>query len=112
MQPYDNKKSSKYITYLDPNKLYGWAMRQYLPYDGVTWLNKKWNDKFVVNSTGENSSDGYILEVDLEYCDELHELYNGFPLAPEKRKINHDMLPYYCSNIANNYKINLVMLIK
>ena len=26
MQPYGNKKSSKYITYLDANNSYGWAM--------------------------------------------------------------------------------------
>ena len=32
MQSYDAKKPSKYITYLDANNLYGWAMSQYLPY--------------------------------------------------------------------------------
>ena len=32
MQSYNNKKSSKYITYLDANNLYGLAMSQYLPY--------------------------------------------------------------------------------
>ena len=30
MQSYDNKKLNKYITYLDTNNLYGWAMIQYL----------------------------------------------------------------------------------
>ena len=32
MQSYDDKKSSKYITYLDANNLCGWAMSQHLPY--------------------------------------------------------------------------------
>ena len=29
-----------------------------------------------VNSIRKNNSDGYILEVDLKYPDELHELHN------------------------------------
>ena len=29
---YDPKKLSKYLTYLDMNNLYGWAMSEYLPY--------------------------------------------------------------------------------
>ena len=32
---------SKYITYLDANNLYDWAMIQYLPYSEFKWLNPK-----------------------------------------------------------------------
>ena len=78
-------------------------MSQYLPYGGFKRLNQKEIDKFDLNSIKENSLDGYILEVDLEYPDKLHELRNDYPLAPEKLKINHDMLSNYCSNIANDY---------
>ena len=35
----------------------------------------------------ENWSDWYILEVDLEYPDELHQLHNDYPLASEKVEI-------------------------
>ena len=73
--------------YLEKNNLYGWEMSQYLPYGGCEWLNQKEIDKFDVNSIGENSYIGYILEVDLEYLDELHDLHNDYPLAPEKLKL-------------------------
>ena len=42
---YDNNKSSKYITYLDENSLYGWEMSQYFPYSKFKWLNQKEIDK-------------------------------------------------------------------
>ena len=42
-------------------------MIQYLPYGGFRWLPKKEIDKSDLNSIKENSSIGYILEVDLEY---------------------------------------------
>ena len=46
-----------------------------------------------------------MLEVDLEYSDEIHELHNDYPLAPEILKINHNILSNYCSNIGNDYGI-------
>ena len=34
MKSYDDSKSSKFVTYLDTNNLYGWTSSQYLPYSG------------------------------------------------------------------------------
>ena len=67
---YDSTNPSKYIEYLDKNNLYGWGMSEYLPYGGFKWLKSV--DNFDVNPISENGSIGYILEVDLEYPDELH----------------------------------------
>ena len=50
----------------------------------------------LIRSISEKSSIGYILEVDLEYLNELHELYNDYPFAPEKLAIPYEMLSYYC----------------
>ena len=104
---YDSCKESKYITYLDANNLYGWAMSQYLPYSGFKWLNQKEIDRFDVNSIEENSSIGYVLEVDLKYPNELHDLHNDYPLAPEKLEINQNMLSNYCFYITNKYGIKI-----
>ena len=93
--------------YSDSNNLYGWAMSQYLPYSGFKWLNQKKIDKFDVNAIAENSSDGYILEIDLRYPDKLHKLHNDDPLAPETLEISQNMLLKYCSNIANKYGIKI-----
>ena len=82
MNDYDLNKPSTFITYLDKNNLYGQAMSVYLPYSKFEWLKNV--DKLDVNSINKKSEIGYILEVDLEYPDELHELDNDYPLASEK----------------------------
>ena len=102
---YDPTKPSKYISYLDTNNLYGWGMSGYLPYGGFKWLKNVAN--FDVNSISEKSPIGYILEVDLEYPDELHVLHNDYPLAPEKLAIPYDMLSDYCKKIENKYGIKV-----
>ena len=80
--------------YLDENKLYGWEMSQCLPYCQFKWSKNV--DKLDVNSVSENSSMGYILEVDLEYADELRYLHNDYPLPPENLAISFDTLSNYC----------------
>ena len=61
-------------------------------------------NKFGVMSISENNSIGYFLEVDLEYSNELHELHNDYPLAPEKLAVSNDMLSKYCKKIADKYE--------
>ena len=66
--------------YLDANNLHGLAMSRYLPNSRFKWLNRGKTDRFAVNVISENSYDGNILEVEIEYPDELHELKNSYPL--------------------------------
>ena len=67
----------------DANNLYGWTMIQDLPYEGFKILSEEEIKRFPLGSISENSKIGYILEVDLEYCWNLHDLYNDYPLCPE-----------------------------
>ena len=103
MSDYDSNKQSTFITYLDKNNLYGWSMSEYLPYKEFEWVENV--DGFNVNSINEKSEIGYFLEVDLEYPDELHELHNDYPLAPEKLAVFYDMLSDHCKKVANKYEI-------
>ena len=74
--------------YLYANNLYGWAMMQYLPYGGFRWLTEKQIEKLVKKGNiPEDNKKGYILEVDLEYPTELHNLHYDYPCAPEKMNI-------------------------
>ncbi len=76
LDDYDPKKPSKHILYLDANNLYGWAMSKPQPYKDFREMSeeelKDWRSK------------PCILEVDLEYPKELHDLHNEYPLAPER----------------------------
>ena len=106
MKEYDDKAPSKYIMYLDANNLYGWAMSQYLPTGGFRWMTQKQIDKTNLALYKEDSKKGLILEVDLKYPNELHNLHNDYPLAPEKVKVTENMLSDYCNRIAKKYSIS------
>ena len=106
MKNYDEKTPSKYIMYLDANNLYGWAMSQYLPTGNFKWLSQNQIEKTNLGKYTENSNKGLILEVDLEYPQELHDLHNDYPLGPEKIKVAKDMLSDYCKKIADKFNIS------
>ena len=84
------------------NNLYGWAMSEYLLYSEFNWLKNV--RSFDVMSIIEETLTEYFRKVDLEYPDELHELRNDYPLAPEKLAVSSDMLSNFCKRIADKYE--------
>ena len=107
MKEYDEKAPSKYIMYLDANNLYGWAMSQYLPTGNFKWMTDKEISKINLGKYKADGKKGLILEVDLEYPQELHDIHNDYPVAPEKVKVSNNMLSTYCKKIAEKYNISI-----
>ena len=112
MKENDEKAPSKYIMYLDANNLYGWAMSQYLPTGGFRWMTEKQINKINLAKYEDDSKKGLILDVDLEYPEELHDLDNDYPLAAEKIKVEKEMLSKYCKDIADKYGISTGLVSK
>ena len=104
---YSKVDKNKCIMYWDANNLYGWAINQPLPNCGFKFLNEKEINEFDLNFISENSETGYILQCDLDYPEELHDLHNDYPLCQEKIEISVDMLSRYCDDIANKYGIKV-----
>ena len=89
------------------NNLYGASMSQCLPTGGFKWLNQKKISKINLGTYTADSKKGLILEVDLQYPSNLHNLHNDYPLGPEKLKVTKDMLSPYRKNIQEKYGISI-----
>ena len=92
---YDPTKPAKHVIYLDKNNLSGYGISKSLPKGGFKWLDPA---KFKYN---DNSSRGCVLEHDLEYPKEVHELHNDYPLPQDKLEIRREMLSDYQIQIAD-----------
>ena len=72
MKSHNAQEPSKYVMYLDANNLYGCAMSQYLPIGGFKWFSENEINNTDLGKYTEESKKGLILEVGLEYPQELH----------------------------------------
>ena len=80
------------------NNLYSTAMCESLPEKDFDFLLDEQVATFDFMSMPDDGSDGYILEVDLEYPEELHGEHNDYPLCPESAVIVlTDLSPYTVS---------------
>ena len=106
MKNYDPTKESKYIVYLDANNLYGWAMQQKVSIGNYKWENPSLFTEEYINNINENGQSVYILEVDLEYPQSLHEYHNSYPLCPERKLIKTEMLSKFQLNLKEKLNIS------
>ena len=66
MKNHDKNNESSYLKYLDANNLYGWAMSQKLPKNGLK---------------------GQFLEEYVEYPKTLFNSHKDLPFLPERKKV-------------------------
>ena len=74
VQSGENKK----ILSVDANKLYGWAMNEYLPYDEIKFDINVILEEILI--TPDDKDVGYFIEVDLSYPDNIKEKTKNFDL--------------------------------
>ena len=110
---FDPKQPSTFIVMIDANNLYGGIMEKFpLPLNDFEFTDQKWEPEiepqFIqkVLDTSDESSVGYIVEVDLSYPDELHDLHSDFPLAPMKQKVESCWLGDYQEELLCDMKMN------
>lgn len=81
--------------YYDVNNLYGWGMSQSLPYGNFEWINPT---NFDLSELRSNSDKSFILEIDLEYPNNLHDSHNDLPfcvenICPPNGKVKKKLIP-------------------
>ena len=85
MKDFNKNEPSKFLTYLDTNNLYGVGMSEKLPVGGFKWMTNKEIENLFNNQIVQVwNKNPCILEVDLIYPEELHDLHNDYPLCPER----------------------------
>ena len=84
---FNKNELNKYLMYLDANNLYGCAMSKKLPTHGFKWLTIGEMENLFNNQVVQVwEKTPCILEVDLEYPENLHDLHNDYPFCPERVK--------------------------
>ena len=101
---YNLKKPNKYIMYLDANNLQGWEMFQCLPTGDFKWLTQTRQMNWIFIVQDPEAEKGLILEVDLEYPHELHDLHNDYP---RKKKLTKDMLSPQSKQILEKHNVSI-----
>ena len=96
-------------------------VEQFLPTGGFQWVynpvntfHSKQNMDEVIKywrreilSLDDEANIGLMLEVDLEYPNELHDLHDTYPLAPEHVNIKNDMLYNYQQKLAKELGVKV-----
>ena len=108
---FDPKITKKFISFIDANNLYGYAMRQYLPVGNFNWGDKSKMTLNEIMNIKPESDTGCTIEVDLHIPAHLHDYFNDFPLAPENKCIDSDLLSKVQVEMqekwGNNYKSSM-----
>ena len=89
MKDYNKDEEESFLQYDDANNLYGFAMSEPLPVYGFDWMEdlSKIDEDFIKNYD-KDSDQGYILDADVEYPKNLHDLHSDLLFLPERIKVN------------------------
>lgn len=107
-EQYDSQKPITHLVYIDCNSLYSSVMTKKLPAGNLLWkkVNTEWIKKKI--QTYQPTDDlGYLIECDLTYPPQIHDITADLPLAPEHLTINKDMISPYCLELSQKLGITM-----
>src|SRR5260363_161586 len=91
MKTFNLSKPTTWISYVDANNLYGWAMSQYLPIGNYKWEishkylednpneQKKYLEKIL--NTKADAKRGYFLKINTCFSQKTHDCLSDLPPA-------------------------------
>ena len=95
MNSFDSEAPSSFLLYIDQNALYSYVMQECpLPTHDFRWLSRDRIQALDLRDISKDANVGYILEVTLDYPDELYDIqaHKDFPLACQKLALCNDLL--------------------
>jgi hypothetical protein len=102
------RKEGEEIVFVDANALYALGMSLPLPVSGFAWMTEDELQQFDLTAQLEDQPEGYVLEVDMEYPEELHDLHSSCPVAPGPLVITNDHIsPYSAKQFARSRGVPL-----
>ena len=111
-ESFDKTKPSSFLLYIDANNLYGKCMLQRLPYKDFNWVEPtEENVEKILSLPLDEDLDatkdleGFLLEVDLDYPIELHDIHSDLPLAPVRRAVDYSELSPYSKFMCDKFNL-------
>ena len=104
LERFDDTQKSTYGLTIDANNLYGGIMKDFcLP------LNSFQTDTEVtieqILQTPDEAEFGYIVCVDLDYPDSIHDAHQDFPMAPTREPVDSMLLSSYQLDLLEEYHL-------
>ena len=106
LNDYKFDEPNSFIISLDANNLYGYSMVHPMPISSFEWMSMDELNNFDIDQIAADSELGYVLEVDLQYPEHLHDKHSDLPLAPEKIQVNENWLSPYCIDLIRKIEHN------
>ena len=110
LEGFHETKATTYGLLVDANNLFGGIMQKFsLPLSEFEIVDVELSS---IPKTAKDSESCFVLEVDLDYRDALHNMHKSSPLAPTEEKIDRYKLFEYQMGLAGNRRVTTPKLVQ
>ena len=110
MKNYNKNGISASLQYQDANNWWWCAMWKKLPVSSFKWDNMNLYTEETIEIYNENSKYGALLDIDIDYAKELHELHLDVPFLAERKVINSTSNLITSFENRNKYAVHIFAL--